>query len=324
MRELQMPNRDKTTNELTRRYEEVLRKSDGGIHNDEDAQQFISLVAHYVYYVKKSNLTQKAVTKLLAQHELLASDKVIVDEAEKLINQLAKDRKRVVAFAKKHGINTGIYEFNTTGVAQQITKDKEVSFHLTFLDTYLNLPSDQQLVSELPQQFSRLESIIFAITQQVAETKMLKDLRSNYKVISKDFDKKLKMQGVYLDYLRIEDYKAIELIWREVYHEGDPNELLMFYFVYGDLFEKNRTYPSDQQGDADDFLSKHVTHLQRVHNYLIDSLEDVPFGEKMLHWVIEHFGPTLVSLILIILLSLLLGWLGVSRGVEELRSLLGL
>lgn len=132
------------------------------------------------------------------------------------------------------------------------------------------------------------------------------------------------MQGVHADYMRIEDYRALETVWREVYQESNQDELLMFHLEYGHLFEKNHNYYVRQQTEADDFVGKHVTHLQRVHNFLVDSLEDMPFREKFLRWTLEHFGPTLASLILLILLWLVLHWIGVDINLDDLKGTTGL
>ena len=318
-----LPNRDKATNELTRRYEEVLRKSESGIHNDEEAQQFISLVAHYINYVKRNKLTQDAVSALFKNKEALASDQVLIDEADKIIAQLKIDRDKVARYANRHNIDTGRYQFDTSGVAQQITLDKEVSFNLSFLDDYLNLPSDQQRVSDLSSQIGHFRSMVFAVAQLANETKTLKKLKTDYLDISNDFAKKLKMQGVYLDYLRVEDYQALELVWREVYQEGDRDERIMFHLLYGDLFEKYRTFSQDQQREADNFVAKHMTHLQRFHNYLTDELEDIPATEMFAKWFVEHFGPTFVSLVLIIFIYLILHRLDSKIDINTVKSWFG-
>lgn len=318
-----MPNRDKVINELTRRYEEVLKKSESGIHDDEEAQQFISLVAHYVNYVKKNELTQDAMTAMFNRKEALAGDQALIDEADNIIAQLKKDRNKVVKFANKKGIDTSPYQFDTHGVTQQITLDKEVSFNLSLLDSYLKLPSDQQRVSDLPSQISHFRSMVFATIQLAGETSILKKMRTDYSDTHDEFAKMLKMQGVYLDYLRVEDYKALELIWREVYQEGDQDEQLIFHLMYGDLFEKNRNFSGGQQKNADDFVAKHITHLQRVHNYLIDELENVPASEKFTRWSMEHFGPTLVSLLLILIIYAILHRIGVKVDINSVKDWIG-
>lgn len=318
---MELPNREKTVKELTRRYDEVIHKADTGLHDDQDAQQFISLVAHYINYVRSTKLTKDAIDALFSQQEKLAGDKVLIEEAEKIIIQLQKDRDKVVRYAKKKGIDVGVYQFDTSGSAQQITLDKEPSFYLTFLDDYLKLPSDQQEVSQLPSNLSRLRSIVFAVSTIAGDTKMLEKLRTDYQIISSEFEKKLRMQGVYLDYLRIEDYRALELIWREVYQEGSSDERVMFHLMYGDLFEKYRKFQDGQQTEADEFVKKHVTHLQRLHNYLSDTLEDIPYTEKFAHWTVEHFGPTLFSLIVILIIWAVLNLLGIKKGFEDLVQL---
>ncbi|HEU5004737.1 MAG TPA: hypothetical protein VFT49_01480 [Candidatus Saccharimonadales bacterium] len=320
---MKLPNRDKIINELTRRYEEVLRRSESRLKNDEDARQFISLIAHYINYIKQDELTEEAITKLFKNKEALASDQVLIDEADKIIVQLRKDRNKVVKFAAKQGIDTGPYQFNTSSTAQQITLDKEVSFNLSFLDNFLKLPSDHQRVSDLPNQIGHFRSIIFATTQLAGETRALTKLKSDYSDISNEFAKKLKMQGVYLNYLRIEDYQALEVVWREVYQESDHDEQFIFHFMYGDLFEKNRTFSPGQQNDANEFVSKYMSHLQRVHNYLIDGLENAPSSEKFVKWLVEHFGPTLASVIIILVIYVILRHLGLKIDINSLKNWVG-
>lgn len=317
-----LPNRTKIINELTRRYDEVVRIAERGIHNDDEAQQFISILAHYVYYVKKTGLTQEAVDALFAQQELLAGDKALIDEAEKIIPQMKKDRNKLVRYARSKNINVDAYEFREG--MQQITGEMEFSFYLSHLDSFLNLPEDQQLVSQVPNNISQLLSLNFVAQNQGGETRALKQMRADYQETMNEYSKKLKMQGVTLDFMRVEDYKAIEQVWKEVYQEGSHDELLMFHLMYGDLFEKNRNYQGGQIAEAKEFVAKHITHLQRVQNYLIDSIEDVPRFEQFTRWTAEHFGPTFVSLVLIIIIFLVLKKLGVDVDLDTIKSYTGL
>jgi len=313
------PDRPKVTNELSRRFDEVQRRSEKGINNDEEAQQFISLLAHYVQYVKENDLTKQAVERLFKRRDLLAGDKVLIEEADKIIEQMKEDRAKLISYAKRKGISTDNYQFQN---GQMITGEIEFSFNLKHLNDYLDLPSDQQLISELPRSIGDLLSMNFVAQQQGGETKALKAMRQKYLDIQNEYSKKLKLQGVFLDFLRVEDFRAVEQVWKEVYAEGVGDELLIFHLSYGHLFEKNRHYSGGQQAEANDFLDKHMTHLLRFHNYLMDTLEDVPKRERFYKWTMEHFGPTFVSVLLIFAIYLILYWLGIKIELDTIKSFL--
>ncbi|HSX35724.1 MAG TPA: hypothetical protein VLH84_02210 [Patescibacteria group bacterium] len=321
---LRLPNRDKTISELARRYDEAIRKSERGIHNDEEARQFISLLAHYVYYVKNSDLTKSAIESLFKQRELLAGDQALVDEADQIIVKMKIDRGKLVRYAQRRNIDVGRFEFNTDGVDRRITADMEPSYYLTLLNDFLNLPSDQQFIGNVPREISHLRSVIFALQMLSSGSRSLNAMRDEYRQVHTDYERKLQMQGVYLDYLRVEDYKALEVIWSEVYHEGDRDELIGFHLMYGHLFERHRNYSQGQQGEANEFVDKHITNLQRVHNYLIDRLEDIPLFERFLRWTVEHFGPTIISLAILFIFWWVLNKVGIHITVDNLKQWTGL
>lgn len=321
---MRVQNREKTQKELTRRRDEVLRRSTAGLQSDKDAEQFITLLAHYVKYVKDSKLTQKAIKRLNDQQDHDVNDKKLVAEAEKIIEELKASRDRLTRYARRRNINTGPYKFDTSGRVQEITGAQEVAFHLTFLNEFLDKHSDEQYVSEIPDQIKRLRSIIFALNQLTSPTRTIGQIEDQYKNVATRFEHKLREQGVLLDYLRIQDYRELDVLWQQVYKRGTDDNLTLFQLMYGHLFERNRTYSSDQQQDADEFVSTYVNYLERVHNYLTDRLEDVPALEVLWQWVIQHFAPTLVSFILLVLISLALGALGIQLGIDGLRTLLGL
>lgn len=180
-----LPDREKTTNELTRRYEEALRKAEKGIHDDEEAQQFVSLLAHYVYYIKKADVTQRAIKELFDQQELIAGDEILVEEADKIIAQMKIDRGKLVSYAKKKKINVEAYQFRE-GV-QQITGDMEFSFYLHLLDQFLKRPSDQQSISEVPKEIGHLLSMNFSAQNLGGETKALQKMRAGYRKVQNEF-----------------------------------------------------------------------------------------------------------------------------------------
>jgi hypothetical protein len=321
MKTIHLPNRDKIINELTRRYEECLHKAEKGIHDDEEAQQFISLLAHYVYYVKNNPLTTRSIKDLFSHQEIIAGDKVLIEKADTIIEEMKQDRNKIVRYARRKGVNIPTYEF--IDGARQLSPIEGLSFHLHFLDQFLNLPSNQQQVGEVPRRIGELTSINLDVQSLGGNSKAMEHMRKRYIEVSNQYAKDLKLQGVYLDYLRVDDYKALQTIWNEVYQEGDRDERIIFHLMYGDLFEKGRRFVQGQQREADEFVSKNITHLQRVHNYITDKVEDVPISERFLRWTVEHLGPTFVSLILLFILWIILNWFGIKISAQRLKSLTG-
>lgn len=319
---LQIPDRPKIINELDRRYQEVKQLADRGIHNDSEAQQFINMVAHYQNYVIKNPITKKVFDKLFKEKSLKKVDDGLVKDAELLIQKLKDDRRKLITRARKLKIDINAYK-SEPGHGQ-ITGEMEFSFYLSLLDGYLDLPDDEQRTKDLPRAISNLTQLIFHLQKTGGKKSDLEKLRNDWILKSADYEKRLKNQDVYLDYMRINDYKAINFIWREVYRENDFDDSMMFQLSYGDLFEKNRNFTGQQQLNANDFVNEHMTHLQRMHNHLIDSVEGMPWFEKLRAWTVEHLGPTFVSLLVLLAIYYIAKRLGLELGFLDIKDRTGL
>lgn len=320
---MRLQNRDKTKAELSRRYREVAHRVDLGIHTSEEADQFVMLIAHYFKYVTDSSLTNKFTKKLMEHREFANEDKALAAEAKMIIEGLKTSRDKLVRFGRRQQIDVGPFNFVTSGQIHQIAQDKEVSFNLHLLDGFLELPSEQQEPAQVPDAIRNLQSVIFSLAQLTKLSRGILLIQEEYKSLAADYERKLSSMGILVDYLRIQDYQALRLVWQEVYKVGDDDERVLFQLMYGDLFEKNRSYSNSQQQDADEFLSKYSNHLSRLHNHLLDRIEDVPARAILTAWIVEHFAPTLVSFLLIVLISVVLGLFGIHLGIDALQETLG-
>lgn len=317
-----MINRVRVQNELSRRYDEVMRLAEKKIHDDKQAERFISAIAHYVNYAKKNKLTNKAILQLTADKDFMRKDKELCSKADAIIAEMKADRDRLVEIARTHDIDPDAYEF-TVG-AGEITGEKEFSFYLSHLNEYLNLPSDKQGTGELPGNILYLTQLVHEIVAKAGETEELTAIKTKHLKHRGAFEQELKLHGVHMDYLRYEDYKHLEMAWKEVYQQAVGDELLLFHLQYMHLFERGVSYSGSQQYEADNFIDDYVTHLNRFHNHLIDQIENVPVREEFATWFVEHFGPTFVSVLIIFGLYGLLYWITDGAvSVDEVKGWIG-
>lgn len=302
-----MVNRGRVLNELNRRYQEVMRLAEKGIHDDKQAERFLTAVAHYVNYAKSNKLTKGAIKNLSENKDIKRKDDELCNKADMIIAQMKKDRDELIKLAKQNNIDVDAYQFQV-GVGQ-ITGDQEFSFYLDHLNNYLNLDSDKQGIGELPSNMLYIVQLVNELVDKIGETPRLKELKDGYLKSRNEYEQQLKVHGVHLDYIRFEDYKNLDLAWKEIYRQSTGDELLLFHFEYGHLFENNRRYSSGQQGDADRFVDDYTTYVSRFHNHLVDHIENVPLREELAIWFVEHFGPTFVSVLIIFLILALVNWI---------------
>lgn len=302
-----MVNRTRVLNELNRRHEEVVRLATKGVHDDKQAQRFLTAIAHYLNYAKTNKLTKEAIESLASNKEIKRQDKELCEKADKIIKQMKVDRDELIKLAKEKGIDVDAYQFSVG--MREITGEQEFSFYLNHLNSYLDLPSDQQGTGELASYILYLCSLINEITNKSGETKELTELKNGYLQTRDEYEQELKIHGVHLDYIRLEDYRHLELAWKEVYQQAVGDELLMFHLEYGNLFENNGSYSGGQQGEANQFVDDYLSYASRFHNHLVDHIENVPIREEFAIWFVEHFGPTFVSVLIIAFIFMIANWL---------------
>lgn len=314
--------RNRIDKELGRRYEEVQQSIKGGYYSTEIIERYVNLIAHYINYAKRENLTSKSILKLIKKREQESLDKELIREGEEIIVQLKKDRNKVVNLAKKNNLEIPEYEFKEG--THSLTELQSTSFTLHFLDNFLNTPDDQQYVAEIPKEIASLRSIIGSLEYLGLKDKKIKTISNNYLQLMNSYGKKLKLQGIYDDYLRINDYNQLELLWKSVYQELDGDEGLMLGLKYGEILDGNniRNFNDGQRMQADELVLEMSEHLQRFHNHLVDDIEDVPRIELVLQWSAQHLLPTFVSLIIIGLIYQLLKFLGIDISFDTVTNLI--
>ncbi|MEO5627767.1 MAG: hypothetical protein ABIQ89_02665 [Candidatus Saccharimonadales bacterium] len=316
-----MVNRNRISNELSRRYQEVVRLAGKRAFDDKQAERFLTAVAHYLNYAKNNKLTRAAIDSLSTDKDIQRKDNELCKKADSIINQMRADRDELIKEAKKKGVDVDAYKFQV-GMGR-ITGEQEFSFYLNHLNSYLDLPSDQQGIGELPGNILNLVQLINELVNGFGETKKFKELKGNYLKKRNAFEQELKVHGVHLDYVRFEDYKHLDVAWKEIYQQGTSDELLLFHLEYGHLFEKNVSYSGGQQSDADRFIDDYTTYTSRFHNHLIDHIENVPVHEEFAIWFVEHFGPTFISVLIIFFILLMVNWLtGGGMTYQEVKELI--
>lgn len=316
-----MVNRGRTQNELDRRYQEVLRLADKRATDDKQSERFLTAIAHYLNYAKNNKLTKAAIDNLATDKDIKRKDDELCAKADIIIAQMKTDRDELIKIAKKKGIDINAYKFQV-GVGQ-ITGEQEFSFYLNHLNGFLDLPSDQQGIGELPSNILNLVQLANEIINNFGETKRLKELKETYLKKRNEFEQDLKIHGVHLDYLRFEDYKHLDVAWKEIYQQGTSDELLIFHLQYGHLFENNVSYSGGQQAEADRFVDDFTTYISRFHNHLVDHIENVPLKEEFAVWFVEHFGPTFISVLIIFFILMVVNWItGGAVTYDEVKQLI--
>lgn len=314
-----LPDRNKAINELTRRYDEVIRHAERGLHNKDEAEQFTALLAHYFNYVCTTDITNKSVTHLSLHHESVKADKVLIEWAEQVIEDLKGDRIKLRSWAIRRKIP--IQKFMPNNGRVTLDTEHSLAIHWTELSRFLDRPGDQQHIVEIPQVIRHLQNVTRRFQEMGGFSPFLEKISKKYREISNEFSKELQLQGLYLSYFRIEDYRALKSIWQTHYAKASQDDLFDFFWKYGNAFEESNGH---DQKSADSLANKYTNHITRFHNYEIDYLENIPWREKLLRWTIEHFGPTLLSTIIIFILWLALRkLLGVNIAPDEVRTFLG-
>lgn len=314
--------RNRITKELGRRFDEVQQSIKGNYYSHDSIERFVNLIAHYINYAKREKLTSNSISKLLKKRQQESLDKELVSEGEAIIIQLKKDRNTVVNIAKKNKLEIPEYEFKEG--THSLTELQSISFTLHFLDNFLNTPDEQQYVGEIPKEIASLRSIIGSLEYLGLKSKKLKAMSKSYLELGNSYGKKLKLQGVYDDYLRVNDYQQLEILWKSVYQELGSDEGLMLGLKFGEILNGNsaRNFNEEQRRQADELVAQTIEHLQRFHNHLIDDIEDIPRKELVFQWSAQHLLPTFVSLIIIALIYQALKLIGIDISFETITNLI--
>lgn len=291
--------RDKTLQSLTRRFDEVISLTNGGFNTPELYYQFLTNITHYMRYVEENRLTRSAIKRLKEDKRRKNLDKALVKQADAIVERMKVDRDKIVASARRRGIAMAMPD--TGGAARRLTNEEVTGLHIAAVNIYLE--GDDQYVGDLSRSIGELRQAAWYLSQEMPRPpKWLVDLRTSYNEDQNDVARKVESFKVLSDYLRLDDYRELEKISNYVNDKADQQEALMFLLTNDDLIDRSnsRRFNANDIQHAKNMSDKYVGHLQRVHNYLIDELENPSWYERLWMWFREHLLPTFVSLLIVL------------------------
>jgi hypothetical protein len=290
--------RDKTLQSLTRRFDEVISLTNGNFNTSERYYQFLYNITHYMRYVDENHLTNSAIKRLKEDKRRKKLDKQLVNQADLIIERMRVDRDKIAALARRRGIVATAPD--TGGVARRLTDEEVIGLHIAAVNNYLE--GNDQYVGDLSRNIGELRQAAFYLSQSMTRPpQWLQDIRTSYNDDQNDVSRKVESFKILSDYLRLHDYRELEKISNYVNDKADHQEALMFLLVNDDLIDKSNTrhFNATDVQHAKKMSDEYVGHLQRVHNYLIDELENPRWYERMWMWLKEHLLPTFISLVIV-------------------------
>lgn len=291
--------RDKTLQTLTRRFNEVISLANGGLTTPQRYYQFLTNITHYMRYVDENRLTRGAIKKLKEDKRRKKLDEALIKQADVIIERMKLDRDKLVATARRRGIAISMPD--TGGAARQLTNKEVTGLHIAALNIYLE--GDEQYVGDLPKNIGELRQAAWYLSQEMTRPpKWLVDLCTSYNEDQNDIARKIESFKVLSDYLRLDDYKELEKISNYVNDTANEQEALFFLVINDNLIDRSnsRSFNSTDIQHAKDMSDEYIGHLQRVHNYLTDELENPGWHERLWAWFREHLLPTFISLLIVL------------------------
>jgi hypothetical protein len=297
--------REKALVRLRGRYDDVTALMERGLSSPQHYYQLLSNVAHYAQYVDETKVARKAIKKLSHNKQATKLDKELIEDADKLLERMKVDRDKLMKAARRRGIKV---EFpDTGGVARRLTDEEGFAIHLSGVNNFLD--DKDQYVGDLPKYMGELRVCAWRLAEMMQRPpQWLEDLKTAYNADQDAFAIKLERLKVLKDYLRLDDYKEIEKIRSYIYGTATNNEALYFVLINDDLIDKSNTrqyQPSDVHA-AKEKADAYIVHLQRLHNYLEDELENPSIWEKAWTWILEHLLPTFASSLILLVIYLVL------------------
>lgn len=285
---------------LERRYSEVIVLAKSPIATPGQYNRFLSNLAHYLQYLTKNRLTKRALSKLLHRKTLVNLEKTLLSEKDEIIKKLTADQAKLAKLAK----NKGLLSKNTKPSTNSSKLSDKQTFALRFNELSEFIEAKEHSMRDLPNQIGNLRTIVETLRQMGIGERSLKPLADSYGTLQDEFAKKLVLLEVFGDYLRQNDYKELDRVRRYIYQEADSGEVQRLLSDNYDLIDAtfNKNYDQKDLANVRQKVEEYSNHLQRLHNYMIDVLEIEPVSERLRKWSLQHFGPTLVSLVIILAL----------------------
>jgi hypothetical protein len=298
--------RERTLKELEKRYREAVASTQQEITTPLQYEQMLTVIAHFMRFISEKKLLKKAVGKIQKAHTKV---KEVLDEDEKkLLELLESESKKLTKIAKRKKVLTEI----PTSQVGSVPQDQKFAFALNSVNEFL--AKEEKHMSEIPRHLGNLRVMVWALKDQGVSNRTLKPFEDPYTPLQNDFSKKVKLGDLYRDYLRLDDYMILEDVRKFIYQDmPDVNDQIVFLIVDNDdLIDYSHTkkYDARELLAAKQRQTEYYGNVLRLYNYLTDELENVPFITRVWNWMFMNFGPTFVSVLLILgiyLLALAIG-----------------
>jgi hypothetical protein len=309
-------NRDRTSKELERRYQEAVLRTKDVIETPLQYEQMLVSISHYMQFLTANRLLRGAVKRLTGEKKAVKTDKEIATEAAELIARIKQDRDKLVEIAQKKGIPI-ILDPEIKGA---IPENYLFAVTLGGVDEFLG--QDDREVSQIPKHLGNMRVMVQRLVRQGVSKRDLKPYADPYSPLQNEFAKKLRLHQLYTNYLRLDDYKVLEDVRRYIYQEmTEWEEQIVFLSVDNDdLIDYSHTkqYDRDELYGAKQRQIEYAGYLMRLHNYLVDYIDKLPFMVRMWRWLFANFGSTFVSVLIIVGLYFLALWAGLPIEPEKL------
>lgn len=311
-------NRYRTSKELERRYQEALLRTKDVIETPLQYEQMLVTISHYMQFLTTNRLLRGAVKRLTGEKKAVKTDKEIAAQAAELIAKIKQDRDKLVEIAQKKGVPIVL----DPAIKGRVPDNYLFSVTLGGIDEFLG-QSDRD-VSQIPKHLGNMRVMVQRLRKQGVSERSLKPHIDPYSPLQNEFAKKLRLHQLYTNYLRLDDYKVLEDVRRYIYQEmTDWEEQIVFLSVDNDdLIDYSHTkqYDSYELDNAKQRQIEYAGYLMRLHNYLVDYIDKLPFRVRLGRWLFANFGSTLVSVLLIVGLYFLALWVGIPIEPEKLIS----
>lgn len=311
-------NRDRTARELERRYQEAIYSTRQDIVTPLQYEQMLTVIAHFMQYMNEDSILRRAVKRLTGEKKYAKADEEITAQANELIKRLNVDSNKLRRIAKRKSIPIEVAA-NASG---RIPDNQR--FALTLRSVNIFLQQEERDINSIPEHLGNLRVMVWALRKQGVGDRTLKAFSDPYTPLQNEFAQKLRLNKLYENYLRLNDYKALEDVRRFIYQEmTDQMEQIVFLSVDNDdLIDYSHTkqYDKDELESAKLRQIEYYGNILRFHNYIVDELEDIPFYLKFSRWMFANFGSTLVSVLLIVGVYFVAIWLGAPIDPEKLTT----
>ena len=311
--------REREIKELERRYQEAVYSTREEITSPLQYEQMLTVISHFMQYLTENRALRKAVKHLTQEKHSVNKDKAVATQSDILIELLKTDSDKLLKIASRKKVPTEIAP--TEG--GRIPDDQQFALTLSAVKEFL--ANDDREIGEIPKQLGNLRMMVWALEKQGVSKRTLKPFSDpSYTQRQNDFAKKLKLNKLHKNYLRLDDYGTLEDVRKFIYQEMTDQYDQLVFLVAGndDLidFSHTKEYDQHERGSAKQRQIEYFGNLLRLHNYLIDELENLPLRMRVWNWLFANFGSSLASVVIILIVYYFALWLGAPIDLSKLTS----